>query len=141
VTVTSTRAAGALAIFVALAMTSCGESPTSPSDLTDRLWRLVAIEPATGTATVVTDSARYSLEFLNDSRVSARADCNTCSGSYSLSGESISIGPLACTRAFCGEASLDTIFTQGLSDARTATLDEGLLQLRGPAVTLKFRAQ
>ena len=138
----ASRAAGMLAVGVmTIAMASCGESPTSPSDLTGKMWRLVAIEPATGNSIAVADGSRYWIEFLSESRLSARADCNTCSGSYTLSGTSVTIGPLACTRAFCGEASLDTPFTQGLTDARELTLDEQLLQIKSPTGTLKFRAQ
>ena len=136
------RGIGVVAIgLAALVTASCGESPTSPSDLVGRMWRLVAIEPATGSSIAVTEGSRYWIEFLTDTRISARADCNTCSGSYTLSGNAVSIGPLACTRAFCGETSLDTAFTQGLSDAREVTLDEQLLQIKSPAATLKFRAQ
>ena len=132
---------GMFAVAVMTIATACGESPTSPSDLTGKMWRLVAIEPATGPSIAVADGSRYWIEFLTETRLSARADCNTCSGSYTLSGTTVTIGPLACTRAFCGEASLDTLFTQGLTDARELTLDEQLLQIKSPTTTLKFRAQ
>jgi heat shock protein HslJ len=129
------------AVAVITIAAACGESPTSPSDLTGKMWRLVAIEPATGPSIAVADGSRYWIEFLTETRLSARADCNTCSGSYTLSGATVTICPLACTRAFCGEASLDTPFTQGLSEARELTLDEQLLQIKSPTTTLKFRAQ
>jgi heat shock protein HslJ len=136
------RAAGIAAIaLVAMITGACGESPTSPSDLIGRTWRLVAIEPATGSSIAVADGSRYWVEFLSENRLSARADCNTCSGPYTLSETALSIGALACTRAFCGDASLDTPFTQGLSDARELTLDEELLQIKGSTITLKFRPQ
>ena len=139
---TSRVSAGMFAVAVmTIAAASCGESPTSPSDLTGKMWRLVAIEPATGPSIAVADGSRYWVEFLSETRLSARADCNTCSGSYTLNGATVTIGPLACTRAFCGEASLDTPFTQGLTDARELTLDEQLLQIKSPTTTLKFRAQ
>jgi heat shock protein HslJ len=125
----------------ALAASGCGSSPTSPSDLVGRMWRLVSIEPASGSSTVVSDQRRYWIEFLDETRISSRADCNTCNGTYSLSGTNISIGALACTRAFCGADSLDTVFTQGLIDARTLTLDSGLLEIASDARTLKFRAE
>jgi heat shock protein HslJ len=138
---TSRVSAGMFAVAVITIAAACGESPTSPSDLTGKMWRLVAIEPATGPSIAVADGLRYWIEFLTETRLSARADCNTCSGSYTLSGATVTIGPLACTRAFCGEASLDTPFTQGLSEARELTLDEQLLQIKSPTTTLKFRAQ
>ena len=136
------RAVAVGLVLIATALSpGCGESPTSPSDLTGRLWRLVSIEPASGPSTVVTDPSRYTIEFISDTRLSARADCNTCSGTYTLSGTTVSIGALACTRAFCGDTSLDAVFTQGLSEARTMTLDEQLLEIGSDARTLRFRAQ
>lgn len=134
------RAAG-LAVIALAGAIGCGESPTSPSDLIGRTWRLVSIAPASGPSTVVTDPSRYSIEFRDETRLSVRADCNTCSGSYALSGRSISIGALACTRAFCGETSLDAVFVQGLSEAKTAALEEQLLAIGSDARTLRFRAQ
>ena len=128
-------------MLVAVTVMGCGDSPTSPSDLTDRTWRLVSIEPESGPATVVTDQLRYWVEFLDETRLSARADCNTCTGGYSVSGTTASIGPLACTRAFCGETSLDTVFVQGLTDATTISIDEQLLEIKSAARTLKFRAE
>ena len=136
------RTASAVGVLMAaLTAMGCGDSPTSPSELTGRMWRLVSIDAATGPSTVVTDPSRYWLEFLSDTRLSARADCNTCSGNYSLSGTTVSIGALACTRAFCGETSLDTVFMQGLTEAKTLTLDDQLLEIRSDARTLKLRAE
>ena len=138
-TIRGTCAIGLL-MAVVTAM-GCGDSPTSPSDLTGRMWRLVSIEPASGPSTVVNDASRYWLEFISETALSARADCNTCTGSYSLSGTTVSIGPLACTRAFCGETSLDTVFMQGLNDANSLTVDDQLLEIKSAARTLKFRAE
>ena len=128
-------------MMAAITVMGCGDSPTSPSDLTNRMWRLVSIEPESGPSTVVTDQSRYWIEFLDETRLSARADCNRCTGGYSLSGTTVSIGPLACTRAFCGETSLDTVFVQGLTDATAITIDEQLLEIKSAARTLKFRAE
>jgi heat shock protein HslJ len=132
-----------LIVFVVLAMLSaaCGDSPTAPSDLLGVSWRLVAIEPPTGSSTVVSSPERYTIEFLEDSRVSVRADCNVCSGTYALSGDTLSLGPLACTRAFCGTESLDTPYTQALSSPLSAERDQTQLTLRGPQATLRFRTQ
>jgi heat shock protein HslJ len=139
---TARVSAGLIAVAaLTIVVPACGESPTSPSDLTGGTWRLVAIEPVTGPSIAVTDGSRYWIEFVSETQISARADCNSCSGSYTLSGTTVTIGPLACTRAFCGETSLDTPFTQGLTEARELTLDEQLLQIKSPTTTLKFRAQ
>jgi len=53
--------------------------------------------------------AVYELTFDAAARVSARVDCNTCSGSFMLSGSSLVIGPgLACTRAACATAAFES---------------------------------
>ena len=136
------RTGFAVSALVALvAATGCDDSPTSPSELMGRMWRLVAIEPASGSSTVVIDPSRYWIEFISDTRISVGADCNTCSGGYTLSGTNVSISPLACTRAFCGEASLDIVFMQSLTEAKTLTLDSQLLEIRSDARTLKLRAE
>ena len=135
------RACAVGVMMAAVAAMGCGDSPTSPSELTGRTWRLVSIEPASGSSTVVTDPSRYSIEFISETRLAVRADCNTCSGNYTLSGTTFSIGALACTRAFCGESSLDTVFTQGLNDANTLTLEDQLLEIGSAARTLKFRVE
>ena len=137
----TTRACAAGVLMAVMTAMGCGDSPTSPSDLIGRTWRLVSIDPASGPSTVVTDPSRYWIEFISDTRLSARTDCNTCSGNYALSGTTVSIGPLACTRAFCGDTSLDTVFTQGLSEAKTMTLDDQLLSIRSDARTLKLRPE
>ena len=40
-----------------------------------------------------------------------------------------------------GADSLDTVFLQGLTEARMLTLDGGLLEIANDARTLKFRAE
>ena len=136
---TKTRSAGVVIGLTLLI--ACSDSPTEPSDLLGVTWRLVSIEPATGSSTVVSNPERYTLEFLDDSRVAVRADCNTCGGTYAVSGDTLSFGPLACTRAFCGEQSLDTPYTQALASPLTASRDQTQLILRGAQITLRFRIQ
>jgi heat shock protein HslJ len=133
----------ALLIGLVLAMLAagCGESPTEPSDLIGVSWRLVAIEPASGASTVVSTPERYTIEFVDESRVSLRADCNTCGGTYALSGDTLAVGPLACTRVACGSESLETPYLQALASPLTATRDRTQLILRGPQTTLRFRVQ
>jgi heat shock protein HslJ len=131
---------GCLLVLATLAA-GCGESPTEPSDLIGVSWRLVAIEPASGASTVVSNPERYTISFVDESGVSVRADCNTCSGTYALSGDTLAVGPLACTRVFCGPESLDTPYMQALASPLTATRDQTQLILRGPRATLRFRVQ
>ena len=96
----------------------CGGSVlTGPSAVTGAPWKLQSIETLAGGLVGLSRPDNYTLEFADASRLSVKADCNTCSGTYSLSGASLSVGALACTKAFCGAASRDTAFLEVLSNA------------------------
>ena len=69
-------------------------------------------DPATGPAAGI-----------DGSRLGARSDCNQCGGSYTLSNGSFAVGPLACTRAYCGDQSLDTVYSGILGEARSLQMD------------------
>jgi len=60
----------------------------------------------------------YTLEFLPDTTVVAKIDCNRGHGKYQMEGKSILIGPLATTRMACPPGSLDAQFAQQLDAAR-----------------------
>jgi heat shock protein HslJ len=126
-------------LLAVAAMTACDESPTRPSDLVGDVWRLMSIETAGGAPIAVPDPDRYTIQFLESGRVSVRADCNTCGGSYVLTGTAVSLGALACTRAFCGAASLDSAFTRALGQTRFLARSGPELRLQSDSGALKFR--
>ena len=126
-------------LLAVVAMTACDESPTRPSDLVGEVWRLASIEAAGTAPIIVPDPERYTIQFLESGRVSVRADCNSCGGSYTLAGTALSLGPLACTRAFCGATSLDGAFTQALGQARSLARRGAELYLQGDGRVLRFR--
>ena len=131
------RLALAVGLFVA-ATAACDEAPTAPSDLIGGTWRLVSIDRAGLPSLAAPSGGRFSIEFLADSRLAVRADCNSCGGTYELTGARFSIGPLACTRAFCGADSLDTPFLQALTDARSIDRNGSELTIRAETVSLRF---
>lgn len=53
------------------------------------------------------DRSRVTLTFGTDGRVSGRASCNSYSGPYTLTGETLRIGPTAGTLMACPEALMD----------------------------------
>ena len=109
----------AVILLAVAGMTACDESPTSPSDPVGEVWRLASIGTGGTGPIVVPESERYTIQFLESGRVAVRADCNTCAGSYVLTGTALSLGALACTRAFCGTTSLDGMFMQALGQTRS----------------------
>jgi len=113
---------------------ACSESssmPTSPSASGSRAvtveslagtWNLLSIQPAGQAAQTTPAGARYTLTFA-DGRLSTRADCNTCSGTFALSGQTLTAGPaLACTRAACPTMAFENAYTRLLSGTSGITL-------------------
>jgi heat shock protein HslJ len=117
---------------------ACGESVlTGPSAVMGGVWKLQRIETTGGTAAVARPED-YTLEFMEAGRLAVRADCNRCSGSYELSGGDLPIGPLACTRAFCGSASSDVVFLDLLSSAKTLGVRGLELRIDSPRGVLRL---
>jgi heat shock protein HslJ len=125
-------------LLAVVAMSACDEGPTSPSDLVGDVWQLASIEAAGAGAIAVPEPDRYTIQFLESGRVSVRADCNTCGGSYALTGTALSLGALACTRVFCGTTSLDAVFMQALEQTRSVARSGNELRLQGDGRVLRF---
>ena len=92
-----------------LIVAGCSNTTTSPTrGSIDGVWRIISIQPASQPAQTAPVSAQYQVEF-DDGRASARVDCNTCTGSFTLNGNTLTVGPaLACTRAACATASYES---------------------------------
>lgn len=70
----------------------------------------------------------YMLQF-TDSRMSSRTDCNTIGGSYSVSGDNITMGEIMSTLMYC-EDSDEAVYTSGLSKVTSFKEDNGELYLK-----------
>ena len=126
------------AVAAAVLAFGCGGTVTGPSDVTGVTWRLQSLERAD--ASVVTSPAgNFTLRFAEGSRLEVRADCNTCGGSYALAGSDLTVGALACTRAFCTtSAPFDTEYVTVLDAATRVEQSGGTLLVRGPSGVLRF---
>src|SRR6187455_715240 len=118
-----------------------GQSPLSGSPTVDQLagtWNLQSLQPAGNAVQAVPAGATYTLTFA-DGRLSTRADCNTCNGTFAVSGQTLTAGPaLACTRAACPTMEFESIYTSLLSGDSTVTLSDGSLVLSSPRGVLRF---
>lgn len=124
----------------ALIAAGCHSNPLAPSDFVGSTWQLVSFQDGMTVPLSVADPTRYTALFGSDGRVSVKSDCNACAGEYSLSGAVFRVGPLACTRAFCGATSLDPAFPAAIDKARSLTMDVAAeLTIHGDAVTLRFK--
>jgi heat shock protein HslJ len=147
------RYLSAFGIIASLSV-GCSESlsaPTSPSaaaatgaaaaltaDQLAGTWNLVSIQP-TGQGVQLTPlGANYTLSFATG-RLSTRADCNSCSAAFTLSGQTLTAGPaLACTRAACPTMAFENVYTSLLSGESTVTVSARALVLSSDRGLLHF---
>jgi para-nitrobenzyl esterase len=100
-----------------------------PATLPGTRWRLVRIQSMNDTEAMPADPSRYTLDFGADGTLAGQADCNRITGRWTASGESISLGPLAMTRAMCPPGSLSDRYVRSLQSAVTWMLVEGRLAI------------
>jgi len=128
-----------LSFLVALVVAGCDDNMLNPSDIKEVTWKLEAIERAGSPTIQVPDPEVYTLILGNNGGITVRADCNRCTTTYTLSGDTVKIGHLDCTTNFCTLASLDGNYAAALEGDSTISISESHLLLRRGAVTLRFR--
>ena len=138
-------------VVVASLAIGCSNSPftpTSPESTANSLtltnqtlegtWRLSSVQPAGQPRLNPPAGASYTLAF-DDGRLSTRADCNTCVGSYTFSGQTLTAGPaLACTRAACPTMAFENTYTSLLSGEHVVTTSADTLVLSSARGVLRF---
>ena len=137
-------------VVFSVVASACSSSPTSPSAAPsastptslalqlDGTWTLTSIQPAGQPREDRPDGAAYTVSFA-DGRLSTRADCNVCSGAYSISGATIVAGPaLACTRAACPTMTFESAYTALLSGDSTTAISGNSLTLSSARGVLTF---
>lgn len=134
------RAVGAWLVVTALAVAGCTEagltSPSSPADL-EGTWRLFQLTTPAGVHNESLTAGRFEVTFTNG-RIGAKADCNSCGGTASLAGATLTVSNLACTLAACPSAPIDSRFTGLLNGTLTVRVNNRLLQLNSDAGELRF---
>jgi heat shock protein HslJ len=105
---------------------------------TDTVWKLQSLAVAGSPAVAIGDPNVFTFTLDAAGRLSAKADCNRGSASYTLTGDTLSVGLMAATLAACATAPLDTQFLALLSGDNVATSDGLTLQLSSPRGTLQL---
>jgi len=137
------------ALIAALSLVACSSTITGPSSVpsapiaslaieTNVVWHLRSIVSADGSLLTIGDPSLFTLMLTDDGKVSVRADCNRASGGYKVSGNALSIGPMASTKAYCSTAPVDQQFLTLLGGENVVTTSGGGLQLSSPRGTLVF---
>jgi heat shock protein HslJ len=138
-----------VALGLAVSVVACGSSalgptgPTAPGGATGGdvsaqgvqpligTWKAVSVT-SDGAETFVPGSVTLSAEFRTDGRLSLVADCNRCAAGYSAAPGTLSVTPMACTRAYCSSAPLDDQFAGLVSAATSWSATAHTLDLRCP---------
>jgi len=139
--------------LAALIMPACSRSVVSPSPdagqavgsapaaltITNTLWKLQSFQRPGAASTPVANPDQFTMELLADGRLSVRADCNRCAGSYSLAGEIFTVGSTAaCTRAACSSAPFDQEYVGALTGATITRASGNTLECVSPQGVLTF---
>lgn len=96
-------------------------------------WRWQSFSEPTGEKSItVEDPANYQITVNEDFTYEIVADCNTGRGTFNISENRVQVNPAAMTRAFCGEAALDTEFMSLLSQVSIWSVQDGKLLLEMP---------
>ena len=131
----------ALAMVFVLSLAGCDSlAPPSRDPLAGTTWVLTAYRD---TSPIPSTSITATFE---KGQVGGSAGCNSYSGSYQVSGDTITVGQIAITEMAClepaGAMVQEVLFPQLLSDARTFRIADGKLQLtnsKGETLTFAQR--
>jgi len=115
------------------------EAATGAAIVTTGAWKLQSITRPDSTVVSISDPDRFTVQFTDNNRLSLRADCNRGFGGFSSNGNSINVGPVGITKAYCVEtAPLDDEYVSLLNGDNTVTLTATSLQLSSARGTLRF---
>jgi heat shock protein HslJ len=110
-------------------------SPLARPELVGSEWRLVSYNNGRGAVVSVLPEPPASATFTAEGQIHGSAGCNTYRGSYTVSEETLSIGPLATTRMACAPPVMaqEQAFLQALESATQYCFEADRLVLRNAA--------
>jgi heat shock protein HslJ len=137
------------ALISALSLGACTGTIAGPSAVpaapiaslaidTNVVWRLQSLAGADGSVLTIADPSVFTLTLTDGGKAQVRADCNRAFGGYRISGNTLSIGAMASTKAYCSTAPVDQQFLMLLAGEDIVTTSGATLQLSSPRGTLSF---
>lgn len=126
-----------LLVIIAILLATRGDEDSSTATpivdpaLTGRVWQWVQFTDPQG-STTVPDPSQYTVEFMPDGTVHAKADCNVGNGTFSAEAGTINIGIMAMTMAMCPPESLSDQFVNRLNSASVYSFSGNTLLLDMP---------
>ena len=138
VLVTILTAACSSTAILPTAPSAAGGSSALTADQLIGTWQLHSIQAAGQGQQARPAGAAYTLTFSAD-RVSTRVDCNSCSGSYSIAGSTLTVSDaMACTRAACPTMAFEQVYTSLLGGQHTIEVNDSVLILTSARGELRF---
>ena len=133
-------AISACAETVAGPSTTNAESAVAPAVVVSGSWKLQSLTRSDSTVVNVKNPDLFTLEFLDGgTRLALRSDCNRGFGGYTTSGNTMTVGPLATTKAYCtSTAPFDDEYVRLLDGENVVTATATTLDLSSSRGTLKF---
>jgi heat shock protein HslJ len=102
-------------------------------ELANTEWTVIAYNAGTNAVVGVLAETHLSIRFSADAKMSGSAGCNDYTGSYSFSGQNLTIGGTAATRRTCaqpeGVMKQERLFLKALSMVAFARVDGDRLEL------------
>lgn len=109
-------------------------APTAPATIPSVVWNLIEF-PGVGP---INEPGRYTVQFLPDGQISARADCNWVGGFWTTADGALDITITQTTLVGCPPDSLEQPFVVNLDEAVSYTLSGFLLTVTSPQGTMSF---
>jgi heat shock protein HslJ len=139
---TSYRALPWVLLLVPLAALTAPAQPAPGGEaaLVGPVWRLERILYNDGKEIRPAAGNRYTMQFLANRRLEGQADLNRLTGTYTVSGTTLAIGPLASTRIADPPGSIAGEFTKALGQASSFRVngDRLLVELKFDSGTMTF---
>lgn len=134
---------GAIALLAVGLLVIVGLSFASGDGLEDEVW--VVSESDTGSGALQPLAGTVLTAIFDDGSISGTSGCNSYFTSYAVDGDSIGIGPIGSTRAFCSEPEgvmdQESAYLSLLGDAdRYERNDDRLTLLRGDTILIVYHA-
>jgi len=103
-------------------------------DLAGTSWQVIGYNNGKEAVVSIIAGTEMDIQFGDDGTVSGKSGCNTYSGSYTVNGNQIQIGPLASTMMACGDPAgimeQEQQYLAALQTAATYQIEGNVLELR-----------
>lgn len=108
-----------------------------PTSALTGMWQMVSLQKAGQAQQPAPAGVQLTADFRTDGKVALKADCNVCNAGYEVGPDGqLKVGPMACTRAYCSSAPMDTDFAGLVGAAELASIKGDTLSLTSDAGTV-----